>query len=448
MSNIIATVSGIDGIFYVKSPDGSLHELSNGDTIHKGDIVLGGDTNSASDSIILLMQDGTDIVLNANDKQLFDNSLASNEFSIDETITQNETIKDAINQTDIFSEADKVIISDDIETASGDEAQSTTSSNSSFAQEFEKISDDNIAVAAQLRDVNSKTILSSDTQNIENENTTAAQTAVTQANTAAQTAIDAAVASETITDNAVATQSINVTNLTEALESVTTIAQDAATQAQTSATLANENPTPENIAAAETAAIAAQDAATAVTNAVTTLSGALVNLQAVADAANESVDTTAAQTAVTQANTAAQTAIDAAVASETITEALHDEEDDEEHDEDDNHVLLISGDENIDLSALDKDADDIETIKLGEGEQHITNISLEDVIELTENENILRIEGDEDDTISLNVNEDEWQLGDFKTDSETGVTYQEVTGTVEDQTVTLEINTDIQIDQN
>ena len=112
--------------------------------------------------------------------------------------------------------------------------------------------------------------------------------------------------------------------------------------------------------------------------------------------------------------------------------------------------LLVSGDVNIDMSALDDNISNIETLTLDTGSQNITNLSLEDVISVTDENNVLRIDGDSTDTISLDTEEGEaeWTLGDFKTDAETGATYQEVTGVEDDVTVTLEISTEIHVDQN
>ena len=107
-------------------------------------------------------------------------------------------------------------------------------------------------------------------------------------------------------------------------------------------------------------------------------------------------------------------------------------------------TLLISDGMDIDLSALDDNISNIEVIDLGEGSQNITSLSIEDVLNITDTDNILRIDGDDSDTIDLDT---EWTLGGFKTDAETGATYQEVTGVEDGQSITLEINTDIVIDQ-
>ena len=113
--------------------------------------------------------------------------------------------------------------------------------------------------------------------------------------------------------------------------------------------------------------------------------------------------------------------------------------------------LVISDDMDIDMSALDDNISNIERIDLDTGSQNIISLSTEDVLDMTDTDNILRIDGDSSDSIDLNtIGEDaEWTLGDFKTDTETAATYQEVTGTTDDGTqVTLEINTDVQIDQS
>ena len=112
--------------------------------------------------------------------------------------------------------------------------------------------------------------------------------------------------------------------------------------------------------------------------------------------------------------------------------------------------LVFEDSMNIDFGKISDNIDNIDQISLGEGDQNITSLSIEDVLDMTDSDNTLRIDGDSSDHIDLNTTgEDaEWTLGDFKTDAETGATYQEVTGVEDDKTVTLEINTEIQIDQN
>ncbi|MDQ7044393.1 MAG: cadherin repeat domain-containing protein, partial [Sulfurimonas sp.] len=109
-------------------------------------------------------------------------------------------------------------------------------------------------------------------------------------------------------------------------------------------------------------------------------------------------------------------------------------------------TLVFNDDMNIDLSALDDNISNIEVLDLATGTQNIS-LTVDDVLNVTDDDNILRIDGDSTDTISLG-DEGEWTLGDFKTDAETGASYQEVTGQADGQDITLEISTDITIDQS
>jgi hypothetical protein len=110
---------------------------------------------------------------------------------------------------------------------------------------------------------------------------------------------------------------------------------------------------------------------------------------------------------------------------------------------------LILENENIDLSGLSENIQNIEAIDLGDMAQNVS-LSVEDVLDLTDSDNVLRIDGNEEDTLSLDTTKDgsgEWKLGDFQvTDSQTGATYDVYTN--EDNGVTIEVNTDIQVDQS
>ena len=87
MSAIIATVASVDGKFFVKGQDGSLRELTKGDAIYEGEIVVGDSSNSQINSIIVSTVDGTDIVMLGSESQLFDASISTQEFAPNETIT-------------------------------------------------------------------------------------------------------------------------------------------------------------------------------------------------------------------------------------------------------------------------------------------------------------------------------------------------------------------------
>jgi hypothetical protein len=104
----------------------------------------------------------------------------------------------------------------------------------------------------------------------------------------------------------------------------------------------------------------------------------------------------------------------------------------------------MSEDTTLDLSSVSDKIDNIEVLNLGSGEQNITSLHVADVLSITDTD-FLRIDGDTNDSITLDTSTDEWTLGGFKTDAETGQKYREVVGTVTDDTVTLEISTDIDI---
>ncbi|WP_229855111.1 hypothetical protein [Candidatus Sulfurimonas marisnigri] len=76
-------------------------------------------------------------------------------------------------------------------------------------------------------------------------------------------------------------------------------------------------------------------------------------------------------------------------------------------------------------------------------------LSLEDVLEITDEDNTIRIDGDNKDTVSIDTSDgdSEWTLGDHFVDSE-GFTHMEYTSTDGNDTVSLEINTQIIIEES
>ena len=87
MSSVIGKIASLDGEFYVKSSDGSLREVSQGDEIFEGEVVVGSNNNSSINSIIVTLDNGTDIITLGSDSQLFDASLYDTEFSTDDTVS-------------------------------------------------------------------------------------------------------------------------------------------------------------------------------------------------------------------------------------------------------------------------------------------------------------------------------------------------------------------------
>ncbi|QOY52751.1 beta strand repeat-containing protein [Candidatus Sulfurimonas baltica] len=115
-------------------------------------------------------------------------------------------------------------------------------------------------------------------------------------------------------------------------------------------------------------------------------------------------------------------------------------------------TILITGEENINFSGLNDNIHNIEAIELGDGKQNIS-ISLDDVLIMTDTDNILRIDGDAQDHVSLDTTTSdgsgEWTLGEHIVDSETHQAYNQYTGTGDDgSSVVLEISTSIQVDES
>jgi Ca2+-binding RTX toxin-like protein len=112
-------------------------------------------------------------------------------------------------------------------------------------------------------------------------------------------------------------------------------------------------------------------------------------------------------------------------------------------------TLVAIEDINIDLSALDDKISNIEVIDLNNNESNNITLSLEDVLTVTDTDNLLRIDGDNNDTIHINTQGDdaEWTLGDFQPNNEVaGESYNVYTNN--DNTVTLEISTQITIEES
>ncbi|MCW8838722.1 MAG: cell shape-determining protein MreD, partial [Thiovulaceae bacterium] len=116
MSTVIGKITNIDGgKFYIKSEDGSLREVTQGYEILEGESIVGADSNSGIDSVIISLADGSDVVVIGNQEQLFDAMLTQPGFAEPEVVTKNEAIKDLVEE---YGEELDI---DDIETAAGEE---------------------------------------------------------------------------------------------------------------------------------------------------------------------------------------------------------------------------------------------------------------------------------------------------------------------------------------
>ncbi len=613
MSSVIGTVASIDGKFYAKAQDGSLREVSHGDAIYEGEVVLGDKNNGAIDSVIVTLDNGTDIVILGSEAQLFDASLFDVEFAENETVSESESIEKMFSELNSNVDAEQTANDDiddveDIDTESGtQEVTSTEGGEARFAQTTGSSVDINAEVRGEDESDNYERSLGSilgtetpvyvnsaatryvaDLLTAANNAAATANDAIAAANAAvdtleandnptaadiatAQNAIDAADAAIATAATAATAYSDAASSAGEAVEATTAVGSTDAAQADLTAAVNAEIDSDADVAdlltAANNAAATANDAIAAANAAVDTLEANDNPSDADKTDAQDAID--AADAAIATASKAADMYSDAAKAAGETVEATtelkstdsaqndldaaltaldinnndvinmssgnnktaygedgddiinmgHNGKNQEAYGGDDNDTinidgnnfkaygeagddtfnissddfeseksdkpdksdksdqeeteetegndfegsaalidggegldsLVISDDMDIDMSALDDNISNIERIDLDTGSQNIISLSTEDVLDMTDTDNILRIDGDSSDSIDLNtIGEDaEWTLGDFKTDTETAATYQEVTGTTDDGTqVTLEINTDVQIDQS
>jgi hypothetical protein len=106
-------------------------------------------------------------------------------------------------------------------------------------------------------------------------------------------------------------------------------------------------------------------------------------------------------------------------------------------------TLVITGDQEIDFSKLTHAISNIEQIDLADGSQKI-NISIDDVLTMTDENNILRIARDDADSVTLV--KDEWKLGDNITIG--GAEYEVYTAVDTDVTAVLQIQTIIHTEES
>ena len=108
MSSIIGKVSSLDGEFYVRDSDGSLREVSQGDEIYEGEVIVGSSNNSSINSIIVTLDNGTDIITLADESQLFDGSLFDEAFSENDTVSSVESIEAMFDDSESSSLINKI----------------------------------------------------------------------------------------------------------------------------------------------------------------------------------------------------------------------------------------------------------------------------------------------------------------------------------------------------
>ncbi|MCD4667217.1 MAG: hypothetical protein K8R44_01255, partial [Sulfurimonas sp.] len=167
MSEVIGKISSLDGKFYVKLSDGSFNEISHGDEIYEGDIVVGDKNNISIDSIRIDLDNGSNVIVYGSETQLFDSSLYSEEFAENETVSDSESIEAMFNSENTEAIVDEDVEDiDEVETEAGEESgsESTEGGEAQFATMSGGIVDINADLREREFDNNI------DSKNIEIEN--------------------------------------------------------------------------------------------------------------------------------------------------------------------------------------------------------------------------------------------------------------------------------------
>ena len=304
MSQVIATVSSMNGSFYVKKPDGSLVELRVGDEIHEGDLVIGASSNNAFSNLIVSMQDGSEIILVSNEEQLFDASLLNHEFATSETVTNSESISMLFNDEDVNNlVVDNTENPDTIETATG-ESTSSDISDSDLNLDFQEINLDNTQVQADLRELNQTPEERAQTVGESLDETTHAAEETTQAVEEIQEE------TEEVTQTSEETAAQNVEETAHAAEETTedTAQEVAQTSEETAAQTAEEVTQTSEETAAQTAEEVAQTPEETQEESVETPAEGVQNVEETAQVAEETQEETTEGTVQTAEETTEDTA--------------------------------------------------------------------------------------------------------------------------------------------
>jgi len=141
MSSVVGTIASVDGKFYIQDSQGNIREASAGDEIHVGEVLLGDKNNNAIDSIAVTLENGNNLALFGDEKQLFDTSLFDTEFAENETVSETESLESMFSDFESDLDAENEDMGDEenvdnIDTEAGEEdaTQSIVDAEAEFAQ--------------------------------------------------------------------------------------------------------------------------------------------------------------------------------------------------------------------------------------------------------------------------------------------------------------------------
>ncbi len=462
MATAIATVTNLIGRFYTQNIDGSIRELSNGDKIHEGESVVGDRGNSSAAQLTASMNDGSDIFVNARESQLFDASLSKEDFATDDVVIQSDDFATLLNSNDNQT----TDAEDEIETAAGTDTavpQSTEGGVAKFAT-GNKGEQDISAVLKDDIEFNAKT----PTISVESAGEDGVYNAAELGEDGTLTATIAVEGSEvgdTLTYTVDGTQT-TVTLTADNIENGVTL--HVAPEAVITATLSDAAG---NTSAEASSTVASADTAIA-TPTISVASDDVKESKDISDKEDKPDKSEKEEKEDKPDKSEKEEKLDKehSDSSENADKSGKEHSDSSEHSDKsgagnddvelhsndtvdgetgfDTFVVDDGGD--VDFSTISDNISNIEAIDTNNGEANNITISLDDVLSMTDEHNVINIDIDSSDTLNIDTSSDshEWTLGDHTVDVETGTDTQQYISGEGDDAITVEINTEIHVDNN
>ena len=504
MATAIATVTNLIGRFYTQNIDGSIRELSNGDKIHEGESVIGDRGNSSAAQLTASMDDGSDIFVNARESQLFDASLSKEDFATDDVVIQSDDFATLLNSNDNQT----TDAEDEIETAAGTDTavpQSTEGGVAKFAT-GNKGEQDISAVLKDDIEFNAKT----PTISVESAGEDGVYNAAELGEDGTLTATIAVEGSE-VGDTLTYTVDGTQTTVTLTADNIANgVTLHVAPEAVITATLSDAAG---NTSAEASSTVASADTAIA-TPTISVASDDVKESKDISDKedkpdksekeekedkpdklekeekldkehsdssensdksgkehsdSSENADKSGKEHSDSSENSD-KSGKEHSDSSENSDKSGKEHSDSSEHSDKsgagnddvelhsndtvdgetgfDTFVVDDGGD--VDFSTISDNISNIEAIDTNNGEANNITISLDDVLSMTDEHNVINIDIDSSDTLNIDTSSDshEWTLGDHTVDVETGTDTQQYISGEGDDAITVEINTEIHVDNN
>ena len=138
MTKVIGVVQNVDGVFFVKTASGEIHQLQEGDEVNLNDLVYSNDLVTSMDMIRIEFNNDQVLVLKGETSQLLDETVYMNGGIDDsEAVVDASSIQDAILAGESLDELD--------DTAAGDEA---SQENANDSADYEERNDDSVDIKA------------------------------------------------------------------------------------------------------------------------------------------------------------------------------------------------------------------------------------------------------------------------------------------------------------